>query len=177
METSAHRLLAERVNEGSLDSRITLLLRRRSTKPPPVTHIPVLWPIHFEICLVREAYRNLHNPFSSQLKIPLNNKIACSLVCFMLLWEKRGEGNAAERYWRLQKAGMHFGLCLRRAKNLITSFNLYRFTGSCETGLQNVLLCDWSTFWDFSDSDLMCQMWTFWKKLNAVMNSIKMSFK
>lgn len=68
METSAQRLSAERLNEGSLDSGISLLLRRRSAKPPPLTHIPVLWPIHFKICLVREAYGNLHNPLFITIK-------------------------------------------------------------------------------------------------------------
>ena len=67
-EQADQPLLAKTVNEGSLDSGITLLLRRRSTKLSTLTHIPVLWPIHFEICLVRAAYRNLHNPFFITIK-------------------------------------------------------------------------------------------------------------
>lgn len=94
----------------------------------------------------QEAYRNLHNPFSSQLKIPLNNKIACSLVCFMLLGEKRGEGAAAERRRRLKKAEMDFGWCVRREQNLITSFNLYKSSAVLRNRRANVLLVDCPDF-------------------------------
>ena len=101
-EQADQPLLAKRINEGSLDSGITLLLRRRSTKLSTLTHIPVLWPL-FTLKYVlsgrlTEIYIILS---SSQLKIPVNNKIACSLVCFILLWRERKE-----------EAGLGLGLCL-----------------------------------------------------------------
>lgn len=45
-------------------------------------------------------------PSSSQLEIPVNNKIACSLVCFALLWGgRRGkEGWRGETGWASLKA-------------------------------------------------------------------------